>query len=144
MTFFFSLIDDGTASALGEYGGLNMQRHWTCPRCRTEMLVTISERLEHEAECQSQNITGNNYSLNKLPKQATAAHPSPSMSLKRSNRAFSAIICKLLQCRNRLSKLFSLSVIFQKDLVYKQGQIFLPLKPRASTIWIHICPSGCN
>ena len=56
--FLFSLIDDGTASALGEYGGMNMQRHWICPRCRGEMLVTISERLEHEAECQSQNITG--------------------------------------------------------------------------------------
>lgn len=53
----FSLIDDGTASVVGEFT-MNMQRHWTCPRCQAGMVVSVTERLEHEAMCQSQNITG--------------------------------------------------------------------------------------
>ncbi|XP_045216497.2 probable ATP-dependent RNA helicase DHX34 [Mercenaria mercenaria] len=50
------LIDDGTASAVGEFT-MTMQRHWTCPRCEVSMVVSIAERLEHEAMCQASNIT---------------------------------------------------------------------------------------
>ena len=37
---------------------MTMQRHWTCPRCDASMVVSIGERLEHEAVCQASNITG--------------------------------------------------------------------------------------
>lgn len=56
-TVVCSLVDDGTASVVGEFT-MTMQRHWTCPRCQAGMVVNISERLEHEAFCQAQNITG--------------------------------------------------------------------------------------
>lgn len=50
------LVDDGTASALGEFT-THMQKHWTCPQCQASMIISITERLEHEALCQSQNIS---------------------------------------------------------------------------------------
>ncbi|XP_052792364.1 probable ATP-dependent RNA helicase DHX34 [Mya arenaria] len=50
------LVDDGTASVVGEFT-VNMQRHWACPRCNESMVVSIAERLEHEAACQAKNIT---------------------------------------------------------------------------------------
>ncbi|KAL3866336.1 hypothetical protein ACJMK2_043642 [Sinanodonta woodiana] len=50
------LLDDSTASVWGEYT-VCMQRHWTCPRCKTSMIVSYAERLQHESDCQAQNIT---------------------------------------------------------------------------------------
>ncbi|KAL4227796.1 negative regulation of nuclear-transcribed mRNA catabolic process [Mactra antiquata] len=50
------LFDDGTASAVGDFT-VNMQRHWTCPQCDVSMIVNLSERLEHEVMCQTNNIT---------------------------------------------------------------------------------------
>jgi hypothetical protein len=52
-----SLLDDGTASVVGEFT-MTMQRHWTCPRCNVSMVASIGERLEHEAMCHASNITG--------------------------------------------------------------------------------------
>lgn len=40
-----------------------MQKHWTCPRCKASLIVTVLERLRHESECQSANINGTNKSL---------------------------------------------------------------------------------
>ena len=57
MFYVHSLIDDGTASVLGEFT-THMQRHWKCPRCHDSMIINLTERLEHESECQEQNITG--------------------------------------------------------------------------------------
>lgn len=50
------LIDDSTASVLGQYT-MSMQRHWICDRCRVSMVVDLSERLEHEAFCQTQDTS---------------------------------------------------------------------------------------
>lgn len=50
-----SLLDDSEASIWGEYTS-SMQKHWVCPRCEANLIVSIQERLEHESECQSKNF----------------------------------------------------------------------------------------
>ncbi|XP_063433122.1 probable ATP-dependent RNA helicase DHX34 isoform X3 [Mytilus trossulus] len=49
------LIDEDSAAIWGEYTS-SMQKHWTCPRCKASLIVTVLERLRHESECQSANI----------------------------------------------------------------------------------------
>lgn len=49
------LIDDASATVWGEYTP-HMQKHWTCPRCKSSMIVNVLERLQHESQCQNQNI----------------------------------------------------------------------------------------
>lgn len=58
----YSLIDEDSAAIWGEYTS-SMQKHWTCPRCKASLIVTVLERLRHESECQSANINGMNKSL---------------------------------------------------------------------------------
>ncbi|CAH1796146.1 unnamed protein product [Owenia fusiformis] len=43
---------DSTASVWGEYTS-HMQKHWTCPHCNEPMIVTVLDRLQHEATCQA-------------------------------------------------------------------------------------------
>lgn len=50
-----SLLDESEASIWGEYTS-SMQKHWVCPRCEANLIVSIQERLEHESECQSKNF----------------------------------------------------------------------------------------
>ncbi|KAL5004824.1 hypothetical protein ScPMuIL_018280 [Solemya velum] len=52
---FQCLLDSVSAGVYGEHTP-HMQRHWTCPRCECKLIVTILDRLQHESECQSQNI----------------------------------------------------------------------------------------
>ena len=53
--FFFSLLDESEANVWGEYNSC-MKKHWVCPRCEVDLIVSVQERLEHESECQSQNF----------------------------------------------------------------------------------------
>lgn len=50
-----SLLDESEASIWGEYTS-SMQKHWVCPRCEANLIVSIKERLEHESECQNKNF----------------------------------------------------------------------------------------
>ncbi|XP_034326251.2 probable ATP-dependent RNA helicase DHX34 [Magallana gigas] len=49
------LLDESEASIWGEYTS-SMQKHWVCPRCEANLIVSIQERLEHESECQNKNF----------------------------------------------------------------------------------------
>jgi len=49
------LLDDETSSIWGEYTTC-LQRHWTCPRCQQTLIVTVGERLEHEQQCEEQQL----------------------------------------------------------------------------------------
>ncbi|XP_078313868.1 putative ATP-dependent RNA helicase DHX34 isoform X2 [Crassostrea virginica] len=49
------LLDESEANVWGEYNSC-MKKHWVCPRCEVDLIVSVQERLEHESECQSQNF----------------------------------------------------------------------------------------
>lgn len=46
-----SLLDEASASVWEEYTA-HMQRHWKCPQCGENMVVSVTERLHHESTCQ--------------------------------------------------------------------------------------------
>ncbi|KAH9520121.1 DEAH (Asp-Glu-Ala-His) box polypeptide 34 [Bulinus truncatus] len=54
---FNCLLDDASANVWGEFTQ-GMQRHWKCPFCSQSMLVTVLERLQHEAVCSSEGGIG--------------------------------------------------------------------------------------
>ncbi|XP_035824394.1 probable ATP-dependent RNA helicase DHX34 isoform X2 [Aplysia californica] len=54
---FNCLLDESSASVWGEFT-VNMQRHWVCPQCNRSMIVSVLERLQHEAECGSEGGEG--------------------------------------------------------------------------------------
>ncbi|PVD20242.1 hypothetical protein C0Q70_20738 [Pomacea canaliculata] len=45
------LLDEASASVWEEYTA-HMQRHWKCPQCGENMVVSVTERLHHESTCQ--------------------------------------------------------------------------------------------
>jgi len=49
------LLDDETSSVWGEFTTC-LQRHWTCPHCEQTLIVTVGERLEHERQCEEQQL----------------------------------------------------------------------------------------
>jgi hypothetical protein len=53
MEFDFSLrSNDDQESFWSEYAGSTMQKHWICPYCNEDILVTVAERVAHENQCQ--------------------------------------------------------------------------------------------
>lgn len=49
----FSLrSNDDQESFWSEYAGSTMQKHWVCPYCNEDILVTVAERVAHENRCQ--------------------------------------------------------------------------------------------
>jgi len=51
--FYFSLrSNDDQESFWSEYAGSTMQKHWICPYCNEDILVTVAERVAHENQCQ--------------------------------------------------------------------------------------------
>ncbi|UJR09789.1 hypothetical protein I4U23_014016 [Adineta vaga] len=53
---------DDQESFWSEYAGATMQKHWTCPYCNEDILVTVAERVAHENQCQlnCKNLLKNN------------------------------------------------------------------------------------
>jgi len=52
-SFYFSLrSNDDQESFWSEYAGSTMQKHWICPYCNEDILVTVAERVAHENQCQ--------------------------------------------------------------------------------------------
>lgn len=54
---FTSLLDEESASVWGEFT-VGMQRHWKCPDCGRSMIVSVLERLQHQALCISDQGQG--------------------------------------------------------------------------------------
>ncbi len=51
--FYSSLrSNDDQESFWSEYAGSTMQKHWICPYCNEDILVTVAERVAHENRCQ--------------------------------------------------------------------------------------------
>lgn len=48
-SLYFSLIED--AGNLDSSYTSVLRKHWTCPTCERGLVVTLMERLQHEAEC---------------------------------------------------------------------------------------------
>ncbi|XP_077992529.1 putative ATP-dependent RNA helicase DHX34 [Glandiceps talaboti] len=46
---FGCLIDNETAD-MDEYGSV-MRKHWICPICNSNMIVTVLEKIQHESQC---------------------------------------------------------------------------------------------
>ena len=44
--------NDDQESFWSEYAGSTMQKHWICPYCNDDILVTVAERVAHENQCQ--------------------------------------------------------------------------------------------
>lgn len=44
--------NDDQESFWSEYAGSTMQKHWICPYCNEDILVTVAERIAHENQCQ--------------------------------------------------------------------------------------------
>lgn len=44
--------NDDQESFWSEYAGSTMQKHWICPYCNEDILVTVVERVAHENQCQ--------------------------------------------------------------------------------------------
>ncbi|CAF0816955.1 unnamed protein product [Adineta ricciae] len=47
---------DDQESFWSEYAGATMQKHWTCPYCNEDILVTVAERIAHENQCQLNSL----------------------------------------------------------------------------------------
>ena len=51
--FYFSLRSNNDQESFwSEYAGSTMQKHWVCPYCNEDILVTVAERIAHENQCQ--------------------------------------------------------------------------------------------
>ena len=53
-----SLLDEASAEVWGQYTQ-GMHRHWTCPGCGVSMVVSVLERLQHQAACSGDGGEGN-------------------------------------------------------------------------------------
>lgn len=51
----YGCLADDAGGAWSEYTTC-MQRHWTCPRCDQTMIVTVGQRLEHERQCETEQL----------------------------------------------------------------------------------------
>ncbi|XP_059177423.1 probable ATP-dependent RNA helicase DHX34 isoform X2 [Physella acuta] len=72
---FSCLLDETSASIWGEFT-TSMQRHWTCENCKQSMLVTVLERLQHEAVCCPQVTQGSHVPA--VEEKETEKAPNPS------------------------------------------------------------------
>lgn len=48
--------NDDQESFWSEYAGSTMQKHWICPYCNEDILVTVAERIAHENQCQLNSL----------------------------------------------------------------------------------------
>ncbi|CAF3971081.1 unnamed protein product, partial [Rotaria sordida] len=51
--------NDDQESFWSEYAGSTMQKHWICPYCNEDILVTVAERVAHENQCQLNSLCNN-------------------------------------------------------------------------------------
>ncbi|BFY97868.1 hypothetical protein BsWGS_00907 [Bradybaena similaris] len=73
---FNCLLDEESASVWGEFT-VGMQRHWKCPDCGRSMIVSVLERLQHQALCISDQGQGLKHQESEASKKELEASLNP-------------------------------------------------------------------